>query len=282
MPELPEVQTVCDVLRPQLVGKQIVAIDSLHSGILANQTTDEFVRKVCGRTVRAVERRGKYITMTLDDDAYMRWHLRMTGCLLITPLSMAREKHTHAILRLDNDKELRFADPRRFGRVWLFGKEEIDTVSGMHKLGPEPFDDMLDAAYLKEKWQNTRRAVKDCLLDQTIIAGIGNIYSDEILFRAGIHPEKKACRLSEEELLVLSRCIPETMAYFVEKNAISPEKYLETGGRDYQNTPYLQVYGRGGKACMICGNMLKKTTVAGRTSVYCAKCQRLDENTAMR
>jgi len=282
MPELPEVQTVCDVLRPQLTDRRITRIRVLNKSVLANRTAEALERDMCGRSVAAVHRRGKYISFLLDNGACLRVHLRMTGCLLIAPASMLVEKHTHVVFGLDNGQEMRFIDPRRFGRLWFFAKDEEDCVSGVHKLGPEPFDDVLDADYLKKKLGHTQRCIKDCLLDQTIVAGIGNIYSDEILLRAGIRPMKRACALTEDEMQRLSRCIPETMAYYVAKNVITPERYLQTGGRDYQNTPYLQVYGRAGKACVICGEMLQKATVAGRTSVFCARCQRLDENDEMR
>ena len=277
MPELPEVQTVCDVMRPQIVGKRIENIRIEEEKVIAGADVDKFKKCLIGAAFEAVNRRGKYILLLLDKGRRLTIHLRMTGCLLVAPAGYPAEKHTHVTFELEGGQELRFIDQRKFGRMWL--TEACGKVPGLDALGPEPFDKALTAEYLKERIGNLHRKIKDCLLDQHLVAGIGNIYSDEILFRAGIHPAREACSLTEAAYKRLAAQIPDTMQYYVDKNRIDAQTYLKTGGREYQNTPYLQVYGRAGKACLVCGERLVKARVAGRGSVYCPCCQRLDETT---
>ena len=198
----------------------------------------------------------------------------MTGCLLLTPADYPEEKHTHIVFSLTGGTELRFSDTRRFGRFWFLRKDEADIYSGVHKLGAEPFDAELTAEYLNARLGKSRKAVKECLLDQGIVAGIGNIYADEILFDAGICPVSPADSLNMEEWERLADAVPERISYFIERNKITAEEYLETKGQDYRNTPFLRVYGRAGKPCPKCGETLCRTVVGGRGSVYCPACQK--------
>ncbi|MGI6736992.1 MAG: Fpg/Nei family DNA glycosylase [Anaerovoracaceae bacterium] len=170
--------------------------------------------------------------------------------------------------------ELRFIDPRGFGRCWLLRAGEEDRFSGIAALGPEPDDPKLTGSRLRQACGQSRRAIKSCLLDQHVVAGIGNIYADEILFAAGIRPGRAARRLLVREWEDLARLIPERLKFFTEKNAISAADYLRSGGSDYRNTPWLNVYGRAGQPCRNCGQPLAHRTIGGRTSVYCPRCQR--------
>ena len=170
--------------------------------------------------------------------------------------------------------KLRFSDTRRFGRFWLVQSGEEDTYSGIGKLGFEPFDEKFTAEYLQSKLGKRKKTIKECLLDQSVVAGIGNIYSDEILFRARISPVRPASSLTTEEWRCLATVIPECLSYFIEKNRITPEDYLQTKGQDYRNTPFLQVYGHNGEPCTNCGNTLCRTVIGGRSSVYCPNCQK--------
>ena len=199
-------------------------------------------------------------------------HLRMTGCLTIEPKDTPTEKHTHVVFALDNGNELRYEDTRRFGKFWYIESGTSDKFSGKDKLGIEPFEITLD--YIKAKFGKSKKTLKELLLNQSIITGIGNIYSDEICFAAKISPEKLGCNLSEAELKRLCETIPERLIYFIGKNEITFEEYALTKGKDYRNTPYLQVYGNSGKPCPICGETLNGKTIVGRSSVYSKKCQR--------
>lgn len=196
----------------------------------------------------------------------------MTGCLLFTPIDYPEEKHTHVVFHFENG-ELRFSDMRRFGLFWLINKDENDTYSGIHRLGLEPFDKNFNAEYLQKSFSKRKKAIKECLLDQSIAAGIGNIYSDEILFRAKIDPTVPANILTQNDCKKLAEIIPKCLAYFIEKNKISAADYLETKGKAYRNTPFLQVYGKAGEPCPVCGDTLCRTVIGGRSSVYCKNCQ---------
>lgn len=170
--------------------------------------------------------------------------------------------------------ELRFSDMRRFGRFWLIRENEEDPYSGIGKLGIEPFDDKLTPAYLAARLGKRRKTVKECLLDQSVIAGIGNIYSDEILFSAGIYPARPANSLKQEDWERIAAAVPERLAFFTEKNEITWEDYLQAKGRNYRNTPFFQVYGRSGQPCPACNHRLCRMVVGGRSSVYCPDCQK--------
>ncbi len=274
MPELPEVETIKRVIEPQIKGLTINNIIINKTEVIAHPTSDEFCDLLVGQTISNMERRGKFLIILLNNNNKIILHLRMTGCLLITPEKYPEEKHTHIIFKLSNNNELRFSDTRRFGRFWLLKKGESDTFSGIEKLGIEPFDSKLTAEYLKVHFGKRKKAIKECLLEQNVIAGIGNIYSDEILFRAGIYPARSAKSLNFEEWKRLAVVIPECLLYFIEKNSITPEEYLKIKGQDYRNTPFLQVYGSEGKLCPICKDTLCRIVVGGRNSVYCPVCQK--------
>lgn len=280
MPELPEVETIKRVIEPQIQGFVIDKITVKRPEVTAYPAADEFCKRLTGQVISQMERRGKFLVIRLKSDDRIILHLRMTGCLLLTPADYPEEKHTHIVFSLNNgiekghSRELRFSDIRRFGRFWLIGKDESDTYSGIDKLGIEPFDKMLTAGYLNDRLGKRKKAIKECLLEQNIIAGIGNIYSDEILFTAGICPTRPANSLNSSEWEQLAAAIPERISYFVEVNEITPEDYLETKGQEYRNTPFLQVYGQKGKPCPRCGEPLRRIVVGGRGSVYCPACQK--------
>lgn len=273
MPELPEVETVRRVIEPQIRGSIITGVTLNRPEVVARPAADRFVRDITGQTIVSMSRRGKFLCVWLDGGDHIVLHLRMTGCLLVTPAAEPEEKHTHVVFHLSSGNELRFSDPRRFGRFWMLYKGETDTYSGIGKLGLEPFDDMLTADYLRRCLGKRKKSVKECLLDQHVIAGIGNIYADEILFSTKIHPARPVNTLTDAEWERLVAAIPERLTYFVERNIISPEEYLRTRGRDYRNTPYLQVYGHAGEPCPECGAVLCRIVVGGRGSVFCPHCQ---------
>lgn len=273
MPELPEVETIKRVIEPQIKGLTITNVTVRRPEVAAYPAADKFCSLLTGQTVACMARRGKFLMIQLSSNDRVILHLRMTGGLLFVPQGWPEEKHTHIILYFDNGRELRFSDTRRFGRFWLLGADEDDTYSGIGKLGIEPFDGELTAEYMVTHLGKRRKTIKECLLEQNVIAGIGNIYADEILFTAGIYPARPANSLKPAEWERLTEAIPERLSYFIDKNKISAEEYLETKGRDYRNTPFLQVYGHEGGDCPACGQTLCRMVVGGRSSVYCPDCQ---------
>ena len=274
MPELPEVEAIKRVIEPQIQGLSIQSMDIRRSEVVAHPSADEFSQRLIGQTVDRMERRGKFLLICFRSGDRVILHLRMTGCLLLTPAGYPEEKHTHLVFQMEDGRELRFSDMRRFGRFWLIQKDEEDTYSGIGKLEKEPSDPNFTAEYLLSRLAKRKKAIKECLLDQSIIAGIGNIYSDEILFRAKIYPARAANSLTGEEWERLARVIPECLSFFIEKNEITPEEYLETKGQDYRNTPFLQVYGHAGEPCPMCGEPLIRTVIGGRSSTWCPNCQK--------
>lgn len=274
MPELPEVETIRQVIESQIRGCVIRKVLIERPEIIACPQADVFCRSLEGQSFLHMSRRGKFLIFHLSGQSRLILHLRMTGNLLAVPHGYPAEKHTHAIFLLDNGCELRFSDTRRFGRFWMVREDEADTYSGIEKLGIEPFDARLDGAYLQTHLGGRKKTIKECLLEQSTVAGIGNIYSDEILFTARILPMRAANTLTKEEWQRLAAVIPERLAYFIDKNAITPEDYLKGGGKDYRNTPFLQVYGHAGEPCPSCGHPLVKTVIGGRSSVYCPSCQK--------
>lgn len=276
VPELPEVETVKNVTAPQICGRRIERVALNRRDVIAHPAPDDFVRLATGRAVTGMGRRGKFLRFFLDDGAEMVLHLRMTGRLLAVPPEFPAEKHTHVVFSLSGRLQLRFADMRRFGRFWLLRKGEKDCT-GMNDLGLEPFDAALTPVWLKERLGASRRAVKTCLLDQSVVAGIGNIYSDEILFAARIRPTRAASSLSRPEWGRLARSIREVMRFHVEQIDVSAEEFLRGRGTEYRNTPLLKVYGRDGDPCPVCGATLQRAVVGGRSSVFCPRCQKRRE-----
>lgn len=274
MPELPEVETVRRILDPQLAGRIIRAVTVNRADVLAHPAPEEFCRAAAGAHVEGVGRRGKFLRLCLAGGGEVLVHLRMTGCLVVAPAGWPEEKHTHVVFHLDDGCTLRFADARRFGRLWLRRAGEEDIFSGVQKLGPEPFDEAFDTAYLQQVLGARRRAVKECLLDQSVVAGIGNIYGDEILFAAKIHPGRPAASLTGQEWARLAEAVPAVLQRGIEADHVTPQAYLESKGQSYRSAPSFLVYGHEGRPCPACGTPLRRMVLGGRGSCYCPACQK--------
>lgn len=274
MPELPEVETIRRIIGPQIKERKIEKVTIYHEGIISYPDAATFQNTLEGLKITDLRRRGKFLMFVLEDDSIMVLHLRMTGQVLVMDAKEEVEKHTHVVFLLENGKELRYIDVRRFGRFWL-GKEEdgILDLSGISKLGIEPDDQMLTGEYMKNHVTSPKCMVKEYLLNQSIVCGIGNIYADEILFDSGIYPGKKCRNLSMEEWDKLAESIPKIIAWGLEADRMTPEEYLKRKGKDYSNILGLKAYGREKKSCVICGSSMEKMIIQGRSSCYCPVCQ---------
>lgn len=272
MPELPEVETVRRVLTPHLLQKTVANVQAHNAQVIAYPSPEQFIAGVTGQTIADFARRGKFLRLLFESGDSLTIHLRMTGCLIIEPQTAPVEKHTHVILSLSDGNELRYEDVRRLGKLWFAKSGEPDT-SGANELGLEPFDGALTAAYMQGKCKNSKKPVKSMLLDQRIVAGIGNIYSDEILFAAGIRPDKPCSELSGADFKRLAETIPDRLRFFIDKNAVSFAEYAAGKGQEYRNTPFLHVYGKSGEPCPVCGAALRRIVLGGRSSVFCPHCQ---------
>lgn len=274
MPELPEIETVCRTLLPHVAGRRLEAVAVLHADAVKYPSVEQFIAGAAGHTISGLSRRGKYLLIHLDHGATLVAHLRMTGRLLCAPAAHERKPHTHLVFTLDNGYELRFSDTRRFGGFWLLKPGESDSVSGMQKLGPEPLDAGFHAQYLSDKLGKRRSAIKCGILDQRVIAGLGNIYADEALFAAGLHPARPCCSLSACEWQALADAIPPVLRAAIANNGTTFSDYLDGEGQEGRNMPLLKVYGRAGQSCRACGAKLQKTRIGGRGTSFCPSCQK--------
>lgn len=274
MPELPEVETIKRTLEPLLMGRSIVRPLILRADVIKHPQAGDFARLLSGRKIAGLGRRGKYLLINLADDYQLAVHLRMTGRLVCCRPQEERIKHTHVILPLDDGQELRFSDVRRFGCLWLLAPAEVDDFSGMPQLGPEPLSADFDAAYLKQALAKRKSSIKQALLDQHLLAGLGNIYVDEALFLASISPLRPANQLSQEELESLAAAIVQVLEQGIKHNGTTFSDYVDGRGNKGANIDHLWAYGRAGQACRRCGQILLKQKVAGRGTVFCPGCQK--------
>lgn len=273
MPELPEVETVVRDLRPRLIGRMITAI-RVGRKRLRRPWSPAWRSLLVGARVGAVKRRGKWIVLQLANGSCLVVHLGMTGQFLVAPAKSRRADHTHLVFRLDDGiDELRFRDIRRFGSVtaWRTLEEVEEFFVGM-KLGPEPFD--LDSGMWSTSLAATERCLKAVLLDQRVVAGVGNIYADESLFEARLHPNRRASTLSRPEAERLRHAMVVVLERAIERRGSSIRNYVGGSGLKGQYQEEFRAYGRTGKPCRRCRQALVCVRLAGRATHYCPKCQR--------
>ena len=274
MPELPEIETVKRIIGPQVLGKRISSISCDKKKIIGHPSADGYEKGILSHEIIGYDRRGKALILYLDRGTLI-FRFGMTGQMLFVPTDFPKEDHTHLTLGFDDGTELRYIDQRMFGKTFFISEGEEDVYSGIQRMGPEPFDKSMSGTYLKNKLGNREASIKEVLLDQSIVAGIGNIWGDEILFRCGICPEAPCNMISDRKWKTIAATIPEVMEFGIEKNEITPEEYLEGRGRKYYDIDYLQVYGRKDMSCFVCGTKIRRSELGGRSSYWCPKCQKM-------
>jgi formamidopyrimidine-DNA glycosylase len=274
MPELPEVETVARDLRAALVGHRITSVSVAHPGVLRHPSPEAFTAGLRGAQVVAVERRGKFIFCPLDSGDDLVVHLGMTGHLDICAAAHPRRPHTHIVARLDDGRELRFADARRFGRVLLGHREQLRALGVLPLLGVEPLAPEFTAERFDALLRRTTRMVKSALLDQRGVAGLGNIYVDEICHRAGVRPTRRCHRLTRKQRLALHEAVVAVLHKAIDNRGSSIDDYRDLWDARGNHQEELQAYGRAGLPCFRCATLLRRTVIAGRTTVYCPQCQR--------
>jgi formamidopyrimidine-DNA glycosylase len=266
MPELPEVQTVVDTLRPKVIGRSFRAVRLMRDDIVKPAGYD-LVAALRSRTIDSIDRRGKRIVFTLEDANQFYIHLGMTGRLTVEPDTAAIEKHTHLICELSGGTgQLRFRDPRRFGGIFWLGRERSSS-----RLGPEPL--RVRPEQLATRLSRTTRAIKNALLDQTVIAGLGNIYVDESLFVARIHPLSRSDRLSGKQVRRLNRAIKLTLRRAIRHRGSTLRDYVDANGAGGAFQLLHRVYDRAGEPCMTCRTSIKRIVLGGRSTCFCPQCQ---------
>lgn len=271
MPELPEVETIARAIKPEILGRTIVSADVLWARTLAIPSVKKFKAVVGGQKITGVSRRAKYLILQLEDYNLLI-HLRMSGDLMLRTGKIKPEKHDRLVLSLrsKNGKEsqLAFNDTRKFGRIWL--TNEPETILG--KLGPEPLEKNFTPQWLFENLRKRKRRLKPLLLDQTFLAGLGNIYADECLHMAKLHPLGLSNAVSRKQAAALREAIQSVLREGIRRNGASID-WVYRGG-EYQN--YFRVYDREGKPCPVCGAVIQKLTVGQRGTHICPKCQVLE------
>ena len=271
MPELPEVETVRRELSPLIAGRQIDGFDVPAGGerCLRGRAAAEIRTQLVGRRFGAAARRGKYLGLELDDGRCLVVHLRMTGSLRFRPPAHPAEPFTRAVFRLDGGDQLRFVDVRKFGTIDL-----VDQMSeALPDLGPEPLSDEFDAAVLWQALRGRQTPIKSALLDQSNIAGIGNIYADEALFLARLHPQAPAGSLRPAERTALHGAIREVLEEGVRHGGASFRDYTNVDGAEGSQQYYVRVFRRTEQPCDVCSAPIRRNLVGGRATHWCPKCQ---------
>jgi formamidopyrimidine-DNA glycosylase len=264
MPELPEVETLVRTLRPALIGKRILSADLRWKRTLATPSPAKFKQQVSGQEIQELSRRAKFLDIHLST-FHLVFHLRMSGALLVVLGGYQPAKHDRLILKLTDDTSLIFNDARKFGRVWL-----VDDATDLFRdLGPEPLSDEFTPARLYTALQARHRQLKPLLLDQTFVAGLGNIYTDEALHLAKLHPLTRSDVVSAEQVQSLWAAIREVLEEGIRRNGASID-WVYRGG-EFQN--HFRVYGRAGQPCPVCGTKVQRILVGQRGTHFCPHCQ---------
>lgn len=273
MPELPEVETIICGLRDEICGLKITGVEVREEKIIGFPRASKFESQVPGHCITGIKRRGKYIIIELDSGQYIVIHLRMTGKLLTKEKGCDVDKHTHVIFALSDGRELRFNNIRKFGRVYLVDDSNLHQAGGLNKLGPEPLAEDFTVEDFKALLENRRGAIKPLLMKQEFIAGLGNIYTDEALFAAGIAPDRKANTLDESEQEQLYRAIIKTLKAGIKYCGTSVSDYVNSQGEPGSFQEKLQVYQKAGQECPHCGTEISKEKIGGRGTHFCPSCQ---------
>ncbi|MFN2526015.1 MAG: bifunctional DNA-formamidopyrimidine glycosylase/DNA-(apurinic or apyrimidinic site) lyase [Actinomycetota bacterium] len=266
MPELPEVESVRKQLAPELTGRRVLDLWTDPHPAMPRQF--HRVDLLIDRTIHAVGRRGKFLIAPLDDELELVMHLGMTGALMFD----VDDPHVRARLRLDDGRNLVFRDARRFGRLAVVPKGEYEVIPALAHMGPEPFSEEFDPKRFARDLARTRAPVKPFLLSQRPVAGVGNIYADEALWRARIHPRSR--HVGPARAYELHGAIRDVLREAIEREGTTFRDYRMVNGESGRNADFLIAYGRGGTPCPRCGVPLKKIVLGGRGTTYCPRCQR--------
>jgi formamidopyrimidine-DNA glycosylase len=269
MPELPEVEVTRRGIEPWLVGQTVRRLVVRNANL--RWPVPEVAGQIVGQTIRAVRRRAKYLLLDTDAGTTIV-HLGMSGSLRILTRATPPAKHDHIDLELANGCVLRFNDPRRFG-AWLWCELPEQAHPLLSKLGPEPLTEAFNPQYLQQALNGKSKAMKLCLMDNAIVVGVGNIYANEALFAAGIHPQTAGERVTVGQLLVLVAEIKAILAQAIEQGGTTLKDFVNADGKPGYFAQKLLVYGRGGQPCLHCGSLLSEIRLGQRSTVFCPTCQ---------
>jgi formamidopyrimidine-DNA glycosylase len=269
MPELPEVETTVRALRDPLVGQTIADVRNYWPRQIATPALSQFRERIRGRRIEAIQRRGKYLVLSLSHGETLIVHLKMSGHLSVVNRKAPLDKHVHTVFDLADGQELRFRDQRKFGRVYLVRQPE-EILGG---LGPEPLEPEFTVELLAARLSGRKRLIKPLLLDQEFIAGVGNIYANEALYHARLHPERRANSFSAEGVAALHGAIRKSLSLGLENDGASIEQFVKPDGSKGRMQESFVVHGREGMPCCRCTGVVRRAVIGGRSSYYCPGCQ---------
>ena len=273
MPELPEVETVRKVLEKKVVGEKIKEVYVYYSKIIEEPSVEEFKEKLKGKTITAMDRRGKWLIFVLDDTYYLLTHLRMEGRFFFRNHDDEVSRHEHVAFLFESGLELRYNDTRKFGRMYLLNKDDAFKVKPLNELGKEPWDKTLTEDYLLASYKMRRLPIKTVLLDQSIITGIGNIYADEILFLSKVNPQRCASEIKKKECEQIISNTRDVLSKAIELGGTTIRSYESSEGVHGRFQNNLLVHNHEGDLCPKCHTKILKIRVGGRGTYYCPKCQ---------
>ncbi|MFT3929702.1 MAG: bifunctional DNA-formamidopyrimidine glycosylase/DNA-(apurinic or apyrimidinic site) lyase [Spongiibacteraceae bacterium] len=271
MPELPEVETTRRGIEPHIRGQRIERV-VVRQPKLRWPIPADLNELLAGRSVESVERRGKYLLVRFEHGTLLI-HLGMSGSLRIIPVGQAVAKHDHVDIELSSGQALRYTDPRRFGAM-LWHEGDVSAHPLLAELGPEPLTDAFDGVYLFERSRGRSAPVKAFLMDSHIVVGVGNIYANEALFSAGIRPDRAAGRVSLPRCEALAAEVKRVLARSIKQGGTTLRDFVGGDGNPGYFAQQLNVYGRGGEPCQVCGSELKEVRLAQRSTVFCRQCQK--------
>ena len=272
MPEIAEVETVRNTLKKRILHKKIKKVEVYYEPMIESDI-DAFKKNLVGESFIDIKRRGKWLIFETEK-YYLLSHLRMEGKYFIKDKQEIKDKHEHVIFTFIDDTTLRYADTRKFGRMNLILKTEIDNTECIKKQGLEPGDKKLTADYLLKKFAKKQLPIKTVLLDQTIISGLGNIYANEVLFAAGINPLTKACNLTKEDCERIVKRAEEIIKEAINMGGTTIRSYTSSLGVTGKFQQNLKVHKREKEKCLVCGTAIENIKVGGRSTYFCPNCQK--------
>lgn len=271
MPQLPEAETIKEDLRELVVGSRVLRTEVMDKSLLEKSTVEEFVSQIANLQITGAGRRAKHIILELEDGHTLDLQLKISGQLLLVPPVDAPESFVMLVFHLDDERKLYLRDELRLTRIRLFGPGELEE--NLSDLGPEPLEDSFSVECLRSSLGGRRSRIKPLLMEQRLVAGIGNIYADEILYDARIHPRRKASTLSTDECRALHAAIRNNLEAGIEHRGTTLQFHRDLLGRPGEHQDYLRVFERGGQPCSECGGKVIQEQVGGRTTYYCPDCQ---------
>jgi len=273
VPELPEIEVLRRSLEPRLAGRRVLEV-RIHAPALREALDRKSLLSLAGRRIERLGRRSKYLLVEVEDGATLVIHLGMSGRLTLAPLAAELEAHEHLSFHLDGGERLRLRDPRRFGVAFVAATADLASDRHLRHLGVEPLAPVLTGAQLAELARGRRGPVKSFLMDGRLLVGVGNIYATEALHRAGIHPARSVARIGPERWQRLAQAVVEVLERAIEEGGTTLNDFTDGAGREGEFQGSLAVYGRVGEACGACGSTVRRIVQGGRSSFYCARCQR--------